>query len=165
MCGIAGFIGKDKDKKKILKNMCDRIKHRGPDAQGYYVKGDVALGQRRLSIIDIEGGNQPMFSKDEMLVVVFIGEIYNYQELKSDVLNIHDLHMGMELTGTVRNVTSVGAFVDIGLHDDGLVHISKMSKQFVSNPSDIVSVGDIVKVYVCKIDLDKEQVGLSLIKE
>lgn len=85
--------------------------------------------------------------------------------LKSDVLNIHDLHIGMELTGTVRNVTSFGAFVDIGLHDDGLVHISKMSKQFVSNPSDIVSVGDIVKVYVCKIDLDKEQVGLSLIKE
>ncbi len=85
MCGIAGFIGKDKDKKKILKNMCDRIKHRGPDAQGYYVKGDVALGQRRLSIIDIEGGKQPMFSKDEKLVVVFNGEIYNYQELKSEL--------------------------------------------------------------------------------
>ena len=85
MCGIAGFIGKDKDKKKILKNMCDRIKHRGPDAQGYYVKGDVALGQRRLSIIDIEGGKQPMFSKDEKLVVVFNGEIYNYKELKSEL--------------------------------------------------------------------------------
>ena len=85
MCGIAGFIGKDKNKKKILKNMCDRIKHRGPDAQGYYVKGDVALGQRRLSIIDIEGGKQPMFSKDEKLVVVFNGEIYNYQELKSEL--------------------------------------------------------------------------------
>lgn len=87
MCGIAGFIGKDKDKKKILKNMCDRIKHRGPDAQGYYVKGDVALGQRRLSIIDIEGGKQPMFSKDEKLVVVFNGEIYNYKELKSELSN------------------------------------------------------------------------------
>ena len=85
MCGIAGFIGKDKNKKKILKNMCDRIKHRGPDAQGYYVKGDVALGQRRLSIIDIEGGKQPMFSKDEKLVVVFNGEIYNYKELKSEL--------------------------------------------------------------------------------
>ena len=85
MCGIAGFIGKDKDKKKILKNMCDRIKHRGPDAQGYYVKGDAALGQRRLSIIDIEGGKQPMFSKDEKLVVVFNGEIYNYKELKSEL--------------------------------------------------------------------------------
>ena len=85
MCGIAGFIGKDKDKKKILNNMCDRIKHRGPDAQGYYVKGDVALGQRRLSIIDIEGGKQPMYSKEEKLVEVFNGEIYNYQELKSEL--------------------------------------------------------------------------------
>ena len=78
--------------------------------------------------------------------------------LKSDVLTINDLKIGMELTGTVRNVTSFGAFVDIGLHDDGLVHISKMSKSFVKNPSDIVSVGDIVKVYVCGIDLEKEKV-------
>ena len=85
--------------------------------------------------------------------------------LKSDVLTINDLKIGMELTGTVRNVTSFGAFVDIGLHDDGLVHISKMSKSFVKNPSDIVSVGDIVKVYVCGIDLEKEKVQLSLLKE
>ncbi len=85
MCGIAGFIGKDKNKKKILKSMCDRIAHRGPDAEGFYVKGDVALGQRRLSIIDLEGGKQPMFSKDEKLVVVFNGEIYNYKELKKEL--------------------------------------------------------------------------------
>ena len=85
--------------------------------------------------------------------------------LKSDVLSIKDLKLGMELQGTVRNVTSFGAFVDIGLHDDGLIHISKMSHQFVSNPSDIVSVGDIVTVYVCGIDLDKEKVQLSLIKD
>ena len=85
--------------------------------------------------------------------------------LKSDVLTINDLKLGMELTGTVRNVTSFGAFVDIGLHDDGLVHISKMSKSFVKNPSDIVSVGDIVKVYVCGIDLEKEKVQLSMLKE
>ncbi len=85
--------------------------------------------------------------------------------LKSDILTIQDLSIGMELTGTVRNVTSFGAFVDIGLHDDGLIHISKMSKGFVKNPSDIVSVGDIVTVYVCGIDLEKEKVQLSLIKE
>ena len=85
--------------------------------------------------------------------------------LKSDVLSIKDLKLGMELQGTVRNVTSFGAFVDIGLHDDGLIHISKMSHQFVSNPSDIVSVGDIVTVYVCGIDLEKEKVQLSLIKD
>ena len=70
----------------------------------------------------------------------------------------------MELQGTVRNVASFGAFVDIGLHDDGLVHISKMSKNFVKNPNDIVNVGDIVKCYVCGIDLEKEKVQLSLIK-
>ena len=71
----------------------------------------------------------------------------------------------MELEGTVRNVASFGAFIDIGLHDDGLVHISKMSKSFVKNPNDIVNVGDIVKCYVYDIDLEKGKVQLSLIKE
>ncbi len=85
--------------------------------------------------------------------------------LKSDVLTIKDLKVGMELKGTVRNVTSFGAFVDIGLHDDGLIHISKMSKSFVKNPSDILSVGDIITVYVCDIDLEKEKVQLSLFKD
>ena len=85
--------------------------------------------------------------------------------LKSDVLTLKDLKVGMELKGTVRNVTSFGAFVDIGLHDDGLVHISKMSKSFVKNPSDILSVGDIITVYVCNIDLEKEKVQLSLFKD
>ena len=84
--------------------------------------------------------------------------------LKSDVLHIEDLKVGMELQGTVRNVASFGAFVDIGLHDDGLVHISKMSKSFVKNPNDIVNVGDIVTVYVDDIDLVKQKVQLSLIK-
>ena len=85
--------------------------------------------------------------------------------LKSDILHIEDLKIGMELEGTVRNVASFGAFVDIGLHDDGLVHISKMSKNFVKNPNDIVNVGDIVKCYVIGVDLEKGKVQLSLIKE
>ncbi len=84
--------------------------------------------------------------------------------LKSDVLHIEDLKVGMELQGTVRNVASFGAFIDIGLHDDGLCHISKMSKQFVKNPNDIVNVGDIVTCYVADIDLTKQKVQLSLIK-
>ncbi len=83
--------------------------------------------------------------------------------LKSDILTIDDLKIGMQLEGTVRNVTSFGAFVDIGLHDDGLVHISKMSKSFVSDPKDIVKVGQIVKVYVCDINKEKQKVSLSLI--
>lgn len=84
--------------------------------------------------------------------------------LKSDVLHIEDLKVGMELQGTVRNVASFGAFVDIGLHDDGLIHISKMSKSFVKNPNDILNVGDIIKCYVDNIDLEKQKVQLTLIK-
>ncbi len=85
--------------------------------------------------------------------------------LKSDILEIKDLKEGMELEGTIRNVVSFGAFVDIGLHNDGLIHISKMSKQFVSDPKQVVHVGQIVKCYVDQIDLGKEKVNLSLIKE
>ena len=70
----------------------------------------------------------------------------------------------MELKGTVRNVASFGAFVDIGLHDDGLLHISKMSKSFVSNPNDIVSVGDIITCYIDEINKEKHKVSLSLLK-
>ena len=84
--------------------------------------------------------------------------------LRSDVLTIDDLSIGMELKGTVRNVASFGAFVDIGLHDDGLLHISKMSKNFVKDPKDIVSVGDIITVYISDIDKNKGKVQLSLIK-
>jgi len=85
--------------------------------------------------------------------------------LKSTVLTIDDLEEGMELEGTVRNVLPFGAFIDIGLHDDALVHISKMSKEFVSHPNEILKVGDIVTVYVSDIDKEKQRVGLSLIKE
>ena len=85
-------------------------------------------------------------------------------KLKSDILTIDDLKEGMELEGTVRNVLPFGAFIDIGLHDDALVHISKMSKEFVSHPSEILKVGDIITVYVSDIDKDKQRVGLSLIK-
>ena len=85
--------------------------------------------------------------------------------LKSDVLTIDDLQKGMELQGTVRNVVDFGAFIDIGLHNDGLVHISKMSKDYIKHPSDIVSVGDIVTCYVDDIFKDKEKVALTFIKE
>jgi len=92
-----------------------------------------------------------------------IRENLNAPLLKSDILTIDDLKIGMQLEGTVRNVTSFGAFVDIGLHDDGLVHISKMSKSFIKDPSEVVSTGEIVKVYVCDINKEKQKVSLSLI--
>lgn len=83
--------------------------------------------------------------------------------LRSDVLELSDLHVGDELEGVIRNVVDFGAFVDIGLHEDGLIHISKMSRQRIKHPSDIVSVGDILKVYVYQIDEEKQKVQLSLL--
>ena len=84
--------------------------------------------------------------------------------LRSDVLKLEDLTVGMKLQGTVRNVVDFGAFIDIGLKNDGLVHISKMSNDYIKHPSEIVSVGDIVDVYVDEIHLDKKKVSLSMIE-
>ncbi len=91
MCGIVGFIDKrsENEKKEIIKKMADRIKHRGPDGEGYYVTDTIALGHRRLSIIDLSLGNQPMYNETGDLVVVFNGEIYNYIELKEELRKNH----------------------------------------------------------------------------
>lgn len=90
MCGFTGFIGyKDKsieEKKEILKNMCDIIKHRGPDSEGMYVDENAALGFRRLSIIDLDNGSQPMFNEHQDVVITFNGEIYNHLELRKDLI-------------------------------------------------------------------------------
>lgn len=83
--------------------------------------------------------------------------------LRADILHLEDLHVGEKLQGTVRNVVDFGAFIDVGLHDDGLVHISKISKSYIKHPSDILSVGDIVDCYVIGIDLKKQKLSLSLI--
>lgn len=83
--------------------------------------------------------------------------------LRSDVLTLDDLKVGMQLQGTVRNVVDFGAFVDIGVHEDGLVHISKLSKQHIKNPHAIVAVGDIVTVWVTEIDKKRQRIGLSMI--
>ena len=84
--------------------------------------------------------------------------------LKSDVLHIEDLKKGMELEGTVRNVVDFGAFIDIGIKNDGLVHISKITDRYIKHPSEVLSVGDIVTCYVDEVFLDKGKVALSLIK-
>ncbi|PWL67007.1 MAG: RNA-binding transcriptional accessory protein [Amedibacillus dolichus] len=90
-------------------------------------------------------------------------ERYDGPVLRSDVLELEDVHVGDCFEGVVRNVVDFGAFVDIGLHEDGLVHISKMSKGRISHPSELVSVGDIVKTWVCNIDEEKQKVQLSLL--
>ena len=84
--------------------------------------------------------------------------------LKSDILELEDLKVGMRLQGTVRNVVDFGAFIDIGLHEDGLVHISKITNKYIKHQSEVLSVGDIVDCYVDEIKLDKKKVSLTLIK-
>lgn len=83
--------------------------------------------------------------------------------LRSDVLHIEDLHVGDKLQGTVRNVVDFGLFIDIGLHDDGLAHISKLSKNYIKHPSELFSVGDIVDCYVDSINVEKGKINLSLL--
>jgi uncharacterized protein len=84
--------------------------------------------------------------------------------LRSDVLHIEDLKIGTKLQGTVRNVVDFGVFIDIGLHNDGLAHISKLTNNYIKHPSEVVSVGDIVDCYVTEISIEKEKVSLSLIE-
>src|SRR6185503_19395131 len=92
MCGIAGFVdkwdrnaGESFERGRLLKGMCDVIRHRGPDDDGFLLKDGVALGMRRLSIIDLAGGAQPIYGEDGTVTIVFNGEIYNFQELRPEL--------------------------------------------------------------------------------
>lgn len=92
-------------------------------------------------------------------------EEYPQPILRSDILTLQDLKIGMELQGTVRNVVDFGAFVDIGLHEDGLVHISKIAERYIKHPSEVLKVGDIIKVYVLNVDEQRGKVGLTMIQD
>ena len=85
--------------------------------------------------------------------------------MRTDVLDMKDLKPGMELTGTVRNVIDFGAFIDIGVHQDGLVHISRMADRYIRHPSEVVKVGDVVKVWVVSVDEKKKRIALTMVKD
>jgi uncharacterized protein len=85
--------------------------------------------------------------------------------LRSDIMSMEDLKTGMELTGTVRNVIDFGAFIDIGVHQDGLVHISQITNRFIKHPSEVLKVGDIVKVWVLGVDVKKKRISLTMRKD
>lgn len=87
MCGIVGYIDKNVINENVLREMMEKIRHRGPDGSGFYMDDMIALGHRRLSIIDLEGGIQPMKNENGQLVCIFNGEIYNYQELRNTLLD------------------------------------------------------------------------------
>ncbi len=84
--------------------------------------------------------------------------------LRSDIMDMADLKPGMELKGTVRNVVDFGAFVDIAVHQDGLVHISKITNRYIKHPSEVLKVGDIVTVWVVAVDVEKKRISLTMIK-
>ncbi|MBQ1388744.1 MAG: asparagine synthase (glutamine-hydrolyzing) [Clostridia bacterium] len=88
MCGICGFTGYIPDNEKIVHNMAEVITHRGPDSEGYYVDNNISMGFRRLSIIDLDGGTQPIYNKDRTMVLTFNGEIYNYKELRKELIEL-----------------------------------------------------------------------------
>ena len=85
--------------------------------------------------------------------------------LRTDIMSMEDLKPGMELTGTVRNVIDFGAFIDIGVHQDGLVHISQITDRFIKHPGEVLKVGDIVKVWVLGVDIAKKRISLTMRKE
>ena len=82
--------------------------------------------------------------------------------LRDDIMDLNDLRPDMMLTGTVRNVIDFGAFVDIGVHQDGLIHISEMSERYIKHPAEVLSVGDIIQVRVLSVDVPKKRIALSL---
>ncbi len=82
--------------------------------------------------------------------------------MRTDIVGIEALKAGMELKGTVRNVVDFGAFVDIGVHQDGLVHISQITNRFIKHPSEVLKVGDIVQVWVLSVDVQKKRIGLTM---
>lgn len=86
MCGFCGFTGNVLDRDAYIKEMARLITHRGPDSEGYYLDDGIAMGFRRLSIIDIEAANQPLYNEDKSLVLMFNGEIYNYRQLRDELL-------------------------------------------------------------------------------
>lgn len=113
---------------------------------------DIGLGEMTLQDIVEEIRKPARDPREDAPAVVF----------RSDVRNFEDLKVDMELTGTVRNVVDFGAFVDIGVKNDGLVHISQLSDKYIKHPMDVVSVGDTVKVKIISVDYDKKKVGLTM---
>ncbi len=143
-----GFDKKDLNDKEKLEELRKKLK----TIQIEEMAKELELGEMTLSDIIDELSKPGRDPREDMPKPI----------LRSDVLKLEDLKEGMVLTGTVRNVIDFGAFVDIGVKHDGLVHISEMSDKFVKNPSEIVSVGDVVKVKVIKIDKERQKVGLSM---
>ncbi|MFB1099756.1 Tex family protein [Terribacillus sp. JSM ZJ617] len=132
----------------------DKLREKLADLDIAVIAAELGIGDLTLRDI-VQALNQP--GRDPR-------DDFDQPLLKQDVLAMEDLKEGMELQGTVRNVVDFGVFVDIGVKQDGLVHISKMSNKFVKHPMDIASVGDVVTVWVDRVDIDKQRIALTMVK-
>ena len=139
--------------KQAAGSLPDRLPEKLPDPKSLSEK--LGIGEITLQDIFSELKKPSRDPREEMPAPV----------LKSSVMDMEDLEPGMELMGTVRNIVDFGAFVDIGVHQDGLVHISEMSDRFIRNPMEVVSVGDVVKVRVKSVDPKKKRIALSMKKQ
>ena len=148
LLGLLGFKVADLKNKETLNSLREKLK----SVNVAEVASSIEIGEMTLTDIIDELSKPGRDPREDMPKPV----------LRSDVLKFEDLTDGMVLTGTVRNVIDFGAFVDIGVKYDGLVHISEMSNSYIKSPSEVVSVGDIVKVKVIKIDQERKKVGLSM---
>ena len=149
--GIRQEAGDDEELARVL---CERM---GVEFMAYHIDAaglakQLGIGELTLTDIVKELEKPSRDPRDEMPKPI----------LRSDVLSMEDLKPDMELKGTVRNVVDFGAFVDIGVHEDGLVHLSQLCNRYVKHPSEVVSVGDIVNVRVLSVDLKKKRIALTM---
>ena len=149
--GIRQEAGDDEEFARVL---CERM---GVEFMAYHIDAaglakQLGIGELTLTDIVKELEKPSRDPRDEMPKPI----------LRSDVLSMEDLKPDMELKGTVRNVVDFGAFVDIGVHEDGLVHLSQLCNRYVKHPSEVVSVGDIVNVRVLSVDLKKKRIALTM---
>ncbi len=142
----------DKDVKNgAVKDLSERVESKGVDT----IAAELGIGVPTLNDIVKELERPGRDPRDELPPPL----------LRTDIMSMEDLKSGMELTGTVRNVIDFGAFVDIGVHQDGLVHISQITDKFIKHPSEVLKVGDIVKVWVLSVDVAKKRISLTMRKD
>ncbi len=147
---LMNVFGYSEITKDGLKGLSDKVSHYGKEK----LSGELGIGIPTLDDIVKELEKPGLDIRDD----------FDEPILRDDILDMNDLYEGMVLTGTVRNVCDFGAFVDIGVHQDGLVHISEISDKFIKHPSEALSVGDAVKVVVISVDVQKKRIGLSIKK-
>ncbi len=147
---LFGYSENDITDKKV-KGLCDKVSAFGIDKTAE----ELNVGIPTLNDIINELEKDARDPRDELPPPL----------LKHDIMSLDDLKTGMELTGTVRNVIDFGAFVDVGVHEDGLVHISQITDRFIKHPSEVLKVGDVVKVWVLSVDTSKKRISLTMRKD